>query len=38
MSFPDRVISGAIHYFRVHPELSRDRLLRLAAMGREEAR
>ncbi|MCL2541793.1 MAG: beta-galactosidase [Nocardioidaceae bacterium] len=33
MSFPDRVISGAIHYFRVHPDLWHDRLERLAAMG-----
>lgn len=27
------IISGAIHYFRVHPELWRDRLRRLVAMG-----
>lgn len=27
------VISGAIHYFRVHPEQWRDRLRRLVAMG-----
>lgn len=33
MTFPDRVISGAIHYFRVHPDLWQDRLERLAAMG-----
>ena len=33
MSFPDRVISGAMHYFRVHPEQWADRLTRLAAMG-----
>lgn len=32
-AFPDRVISGAIHYFRVHPDLWADRLARLAAMG-----
>ena len=30
---PHRVISGAIHYFRVHPDLWEDRLRRLAAMG-----
>lgn len=28
-----RIISGALHYFRVHPDLWRDRLLRLKAMG-----
>ncbi|MFC7487676.1 glycoside hydrolase family 35 protein [Knoellia sp. CPCC 206453] len=28
-----RVISGAIHYFRIHPDLWEDRLRRLAAMG-----
>lgn len=33
MAFPDRVISGAMHYFRVHPDLWEDRLARLAAMG-----
>lgn len=33
MSFPDRVISGAMHYFRTPPELWADRLTRLAAMG-----
>jgi beta-galactosidase len=33
MSFPDRVISGAMHYFRTPPELWADRLARLAAMG-----
>lgn len=27
------IISGAIHYFRVHPEQWRDRLRRLVAMG-----
>lgn len=30
---PHRVLSGSIHYFRVHPELWRDRLERLAALG-----
>ncbi|MEO7268385.1 MAG: beta-galactosidase family protein [Knoellia sp.] len=30
---PHRVISGAIHYFRIHPDLWEDRLQRLAAMG-----
>jgi beta-galactosidase len=33
MTFPDRVISGAMHYFRTPPELWADRLARLAAMG-----
>ncbi|MBO7155821.1 MAG: beta-galactosidase [Clostridia bacterium] len=28
-----KVYSGAIHYFRVHPEYWRDRLLKLKAMG-----
>ncbi|GAA4360483.1 glycoside hydrolase family 35 protein [Microbacterium rhizosphaerae] len=28
-----RILSGAIHYFRVHPDLWEDRLRRLAAMG-----
>lgn len=28
-----RIISGAIHYFRVHPEQWRDRLRKLRAMG-----
>ncbi|NUP48620.1 MAG: beta-galactosidase [Catenulispora sp.] len=28
-----RIVSGAIHYFRVHPALWRDRLERLRAMG-----
>ncbi|GAA1995329.1 beta-galactosidase family protein [Catenulispora subtropica] len=28
-----RIVSAAIHYFRVHPELWRDRLERLRAMG-----
>ncbi|SIO16302.1 glycoside hydrolase family 35 protein [Agromyces cerinus] len=30
---PHRVLSGSVHYFRVHPELWRDRLERLAALG-----
>ncbi|MFE9066597.1 beta-galactosidase family protein [Streptomyces violaceusniger] len=30
---PHQIISAAIHYFRVHPELWEDRLLRLRAMG-----
>jgi beta-galactosidase len=30
---PHRILSGAIHYFRVHPDLWEDRLRRLAAMG-----
>ena len=30
---PHRVISGAVHYFRVHPDQWEDRLRRLAAMG-----
>lgn len=30
---PHLVISGAMHYFRIHPEQWRDRLLRLVAMG-----
>ncbi|MCS6711671.1 beta-galactosidase [Brachybacterium sp. EF45031] len=30
---PHVIISGALHYFRVHPELWRDRLRRLVAMG-----
>lgn len=28
-----RIISGAIHYFRVHPDLWRDRLRKLRATG-----
>ncbi|WP_306208074.1 glycoside hydrolase family 35 protein [Actinoplanes sp. RD1] len=28
-----QILSGALHYFRVHPELWRDRLRRLAALG-----
>ncbi|MCD2442873.1 beta-galactosidase [Agromyces sp. SYSU K20354] len=30
---PYRMLSGAIHYFRVHPDQWEDRLRRLAAMG-----
>lgn len=30
---PHLIISGAIHYFRVHPELWEDRLKRLVALG-----
>lgn len=30
---PHRILSGAIHYFRVHPDQWEDRLRRLAAMG-----
>lgn len=30
---PFRVISGAIHYFRVHPDYWRDRLVKLRAAG-----
>jgi len=30
---PVRLISGAMHYFRVHPELWRDRLEKARAMG-----
>ena len=30
---PYRVTSGAIHYFRVHPALWRDRLRKLRASG-----
>ncbi|MEU1424210.1 beta-galactosidase family protein [Kitasatospora sp. NPDC005751] len=30
---PHRIISGALHYFRVHPDLWDDRLRRLRAMG-----
>ncbi|MGW1091550.1 glycoside hydrolase family 35 protein [Streptomyces sp. NPDC002596] len=30
---PHQIISAAIHYFRVHPELWEDRLRRLRAMG-----
>ncbi|RSS78832.1 beta-galactosidase family protein [Streptomyces sp. WAC06614] len=30
---PHRIVSGALHYFRVHPDLWEDRLTRLRAMG-----
>ncbi|WP_442816095.1 beta-galactosidase [Streptomyces sp. NBC_01233] len=30
---PHRIVSGALHYFRVHPELWEDRLTRLRALG-----
>ena len=30
---PYRIFAGAIHYFRVHPDLWRDRLRKLKAMG-----
>jgi beta-galactosidase len=30
---PHQIVSGAIHYFRVHPDQWRDRLRRLVAMG-----
>jgi beta-galactosidase len=30
---PFRVLSGAMHYFRVHPQYWKDRLLKLRAMG-----
>jgi len=30
---PHRILSGALHYFRVHPDLWRDRLRRLADLG-----
>ncbi len=30
---PHRIVSGALHYFRVHPELWDDRLGRLRALG-----
>ena len=30
---PFRILSGAMHYFRVVPEYWRDRLLKLKAMG-----
>ncbi|MEF3403423.1 glycoside hydrolase family 35 protein [Agromyces sp. CCNWLW203] len=30
---PHRILAGAVHYFRVHPEQWEDRLRRLAAMG-----
>ncbi|UJP09342.1 beta-galactosidase [Microbacterium sp. KUDC0406] len=30
---PNRILSGAVHYFRIHPDQWEDRLRRLAAMG-----
>lgn len=30
---PHRIVSAAVHYFRIRPELWHDRLLRLRAMG-----
>ncbi|MFH8383959.1 glycoside hydrolase family 35 protein [Kitasatospora sp. NPDC018058] len=30
---PHRVVAGAVHYFRVHPELWEDRLRRVRALG-----
>lgn len=30
---PHRILAGALHYFRVHPQQWEDRLRRLAAMG-----
>ncbi|MFD5916572.1 glycoside hydrolase family 35 protein [Kitasatospora sp. NPDC058201] len=30
---PHRIVSGALHYFRVHPDLWDDRLRRLRALG-----
>ncbi|MEU8211682.1 glycoside hydrolase family 35 protein [Micromonospora sp. NPDC049044] len=30
---PHRILSGALHYFRVHPQLWRDRIRRLADLG-----
>ncbi|AUY48448.1 beta-galactosidase family protein [Streptomyces sp. CB01881] len=30
---PHRIISGAVHYFRIHPDLWDDRLRRLRALG-----
>ncbi|WP_408055375.1 glycoside hydrolase family 35 protein [Streptomyces paludis] len=30
---PHRVLSGALHYFRVHPDLWRDRIRRVADLG-----
>lgn len=30
---PHRILSGAMHYFRVHPDLWEDRVRRVAAMG-----
>ncbi|MFI8186162.1 beta-galactosidase family protein [Actinacidiphila glaucinigra] len=30
---PHRILSGALHYFRVHPDLWRDRVRRIADLG-----
>ncbi|WP_433510486.1 beta-galactosidase [Nonomuraea sp. CA-143628] len=30
---PHRILSGALHYFRVHPDLWRDRIRRVADLG-----
>lgn len=30
---PTKIVSGAMHYFRIHPEYWRDRLLKLKEMG-----
>lgn len=30
---PHQIVSGAVHYFRVHPDLWRDRLRRVVALG-----
>ena len=30
---PFRIIAGAMHYFRIHPELWADRIAKAAAMG-----
>ncbi|MGW0390559.1 glycoside hydrolase family 35 protein [Streptomyces sp. NPDC003042] len=30
---PHRIVSGALHYFRIHPDLWEDRLKRLRALG-----
>lgn len=30
---PHRILAGAMHYFRIHPDQWEDRLRRLAAMG-----
>lgn len=30
---PHRILSGSLHYFRVHPDLWRDRIARLASLG-----
>ena len=30
---PFRILSGAMHYFRIHPQYWKDRLLKLRGMG-----